>query len=209
MIVLTRADDRLIHGLVAVAWTSHLAPETILVANDAAAADEFKKSSLKLAKPAGVKLFVKSVEKAAAALNNPINDNKKIFLVTQTVEDAKRVFDLLDDAHKFTRLNVGTAGVNKKPGEEYVAIIPQVYTTAEELAAWQARSGLPVRRFFNTSGRLYRERNVKALLDAGMVDADAFALLAEDGMLVKRPIVAGDDFVLVGFREAEWEAALL
>ena len=134
MIVLTRADDRLIHGLVAVAWTSHLAPETILVANDAAAADEFKKSSLKLAKPAGVKLFVKSV----AALNNPINDNKKIFLVTQTVEDAKRVFDLLDDAHKFTRLNVGTAGVNKKPGEEYVAIIPQVYTTAEELAAARA-----------------------------------------------------------------------
>ena len=81
--------------------------------------------------------------------------------------------------------------------------------TADELAAWQERSGLPVRRFFNTSGRLYRERNVKALLDAGLSDADAFALLAEDGMLVKRPIVVGEDFVLVGFREAEWEAALL
>lgn len=81
--------------------------------------------------------------------------------------------------------------------------------TADELAAWQARSGLPVRRFFNTSGRLYRERNVKALLDAGMSDDEAFALLAEDGMLVKRPIVVGEDFVLVGFREAEWEAALL
>ena len=63
--------------------------------------------------------------------------------------------------------------------------------SADELAAWQARSGLPVRRFFNTSGRLYRERNVKALLDAGMADADAFALLAEDGMMVKRPIVVG------------------
>ena len=81
--------------------------------------------------------------------------------------------------------------------------------TADELATWQARSGLPVRRFFNTSGRLYRERNVKAQLDAGMTDAEAFALLAEDGMLVKRPIVVGEDFVLVGFREAEWEAALL
>lgn len=138
MIVLTRADDRLIHGLVAVAWTSHLAPETILVANDAAAVDEFKKSTLKLAKPAGVKLFVKSVEKAAAALNNPVNDNKMIFVVTQTVEDAKRVFDLLDDAHKFKRLNIGTAGVNKKPGETYVPIIPQVYTTAEELRAARA-----------------------------------------------------------------------
>lgn len=80
--------------------------------------------------------------------------------------------------------------------------------TAEELAAWQARSGLPLRRFFNTSGMLYRERNVKALLDAGMADEEAFALLAENGMLVKRPIVVGEDFVLVGFKEAEWEQTL-
>lgn len=81
--------------------------------------------------------------------------------------------------------------------------------TAAELAAWQARSGLPVRRFFNTSGQLYRQRNVKALLDAGMSDAEAFDLLAENGMMVKRPIVVGEDFALVGFKEPEWEAALL
>ena len=54
--------------------------------------------------------------------------------------------------------------------------------TSDELAAWHAKSGLPLRRFFNTSGMLYRERNVKALLDAGMSDADAYALLAENGM---------------------------
>ena len=71
------------------------------------------------------------------------------------------------------------------------------------------RSGLPLRRFFNTSGMVYRERNVKALLDAGMGDEEAYALLAEDGMLVKRPLVVGEDFVLVGFEEAEWEQALL
>lgn len=80
--------------------------------------------------------------------------------------------------------------------------------TADELAAWHARSGLPLRRFFNTSGMLYRERNVKALLDAGMSDADAYALLAENGMLVKRPLVVGEDFVLAGFKEADWERAL-
>ena len=80
--------------------------------------------------------------------------------------------------------------------------------TAAELAAWHERSGLPLRRFFNTSGMLYRERNVKALLDAGMGDEEAYALLAEDGMLVKRPIVVGEDFVLVGFKEADWERAL-
>ena len=61
--------------------------------------------------------------------------------------------------------------------------------TSDELAAWHAKSGLPLRRFFNTGGMLYRERNVKALLDAGMSDADAYALLAENGMMVKRPLV--------------------
>lgn len=81
--------------------------------------------------------------------------------------------------------------------------------TAAELAAWHATSGLLLRRFFNTSGMLYRERNVKALLDAGMSDEDACALLAENGMMVKRPLVVGDGFVLVGFKEAEWEQALL
>lgn len=85
--------------------------------------------------------------------------------------------------------------------------------TAEELAAWRERSGLPLRRLFNTSGMKYRELGVKAKLDAGMADEDAYALLATDGMLVKRPIVVADggdgETVLVGFREKEWEAALL
>lgn len=80
---------------------------------------------------------------------------------------------------------------------------------AAEIADWQERSGLPVRRFFNTSGMKYRELGVKAKLDAGMSDEDARALLATDGMLVKRPIVVAGDTVLVGFREAAWEAALL
>ena len=80
--------------------------------------------------------------------------------------------------------------------------------TAEELAQWCATSGLPFRRFFNTSGRLYRELRLKARLDAGMTEDEAFALLATDGMLVKRPIVVGEGFVLVGFREAAWQEAL-
>ncbi len=80
---------------------------------------------------------------------------------------------------------------------------------ADELAAWQGRSGLPLRRFFNTSGMKYRELGIKAKLDAGMSDEEAFALLATDGMLVKRPLLIADDAVLVGFREAAWEEALL
>ena len=81
--------------------------------------------------------------------------------------------------------------------------------TADELRTWHERSGLPLKRFFNTSGMKYRELGVKAKLDAGMSEEDARALLATDGMLVKRPIVVAGDTVLVGFREAAWEAALL
>ena len=80
---------------------------------------------------------------------------------------------------------------------------------AAEIADWHERSGLPLKRFFNTSGMKYRELGVKAKLDAGMSEEDARALLATDGMLVKRPIVVAGDTVLVGFREAAWEAALL
>lgn len=81
--------------------------------------------------------------------------------------------------------------------------------TAEELATWRGISGLPARRFFNTSGKRYRELGVKARLDAGMSDEEVFTLLGTEGMLVKRPLVIGESFVLVGFRQAEWEQALL
>ncbi len=79
--------------------------------------------------------------------------------------------------------------------------------TAEELKDWQARSGLPLKRFFNTSGLLYKDLGLKDKL-SGMSDAEQIELLASDGMLVKRPILVGDGFVLVGFRESEWAAAL-
>lgn len=93
--------------------------------------------------------------------------------------------------------------------------------TVDELRTWWQASGLPLRRFFNTSGVLYRELNVKAQLDTGMSDDEALALLATNGMLVKRPLVvvfnhgendgetsSGIAYVLVGFKEAEWKAAL-
>lgn len=95
-------------------------------------------------------------------------------------------------------------------GIEYVdRHIVEENPAAEELAAWKERSGLPLRRFFNTSGIKYRELGIKAKLDAGMSEEDAFDLLATDGMLVKRPLVVGDDFVLVGFKEEQWAEALL
>ncbi len=73
----------------------------------------------------------------------------------------------------------------------------------EELTAWYKLSGLPLRKFFNTSGLLYKSMELKTKLPA-MTDEEILSLLATDGMLVKRPLLIGDDFVLVGFKEAEW-----
>jgi len=79
--------------------------------------------------------------------------------------------------------------------------------TAEELTVWHKRSGLQLKKFFNTSGLLYKELGLKDKLPK-MNDEEQIALLASDGMLVKRPILVGDSFILVGFRESEWAAAL-
>lgn len=80
--------------------------------------------------------------------------------------------------------------------------------TADELARWHKASGLPVRRFFNTSGKLYRSLGLKDRLPT-MTDEQCYELLATDGMLVKRPLLVGEGLVLVGFRQPEWEARLL
>lgn len=79
--------------------------------------------------------------------------------------------------------------------------------TAQELALWIEKSGLPIKRFFNTSGKIYRDQNLKDKLPT-MSDSEKIDLLATDGMLVKRPLLIGDDKVLVGFREKEYQEIL-
>ena len=79
--------------------------------------------------------------------------------------------------------------------------------TAQELQQWQSLSGLPLKKFFNTSGLLYRSMNLKDRLPQ-MSREEQLALLASDGMLVKRPILITENAVAVGFREGEWEKLL-
>ena len=79
--------------------------------------------------------------------------------------------------------------------------------TAEELCQWHAASGLPLKRFFNTSGLQYKALGLKDKLP-GMTEEKQLALLATDGMLVKRPILVGEGFVLPGFRPADWKERL-
>ena len=78
----------------------------------------------------------------------------------------------------------------------------------EELKLWYQRSGLPLKKFFNTSGLLYKSLNLKEKLPA-MTEEEQLRLLATDGMLVKRPLIVLEDAVLTGFREADWEKTLL
>lgn len=78
----------------------------------------------------------------------------------------------------------------------------------EELKAWVQKSGLPLKKFFNTSGLLYKSMNLKEKLPA-MTEEEQLALLASDGMLVKRPILVTENAVLTGFREEAWKEALL
>lgn len=80
--------------------------------------------------------------------------------------------------------------------------------TEEELRVWHKKSGLPLKKFFNTSGLLYKDLRLKDKLP-DMPEEEQIALLASDGMLVKRPLLVGDSFVLAGFKKEDWEKAVL
>lgn len=80
--------------------------------------------------------------------------------------------------------------------------------TAGELKAWFDKSGLPLKRFFNTSGLIYKSMNLKDKLP-DMSEEEQLVLLSTDGMLVKRPVLVGDNVVLTGFREKEWAEKLI
>ncbi len=93
-------------------------------------------------------------------------------------------------------------------GADYtVRPIKEENPSYEELLNWWKKSGLPLRRFFNTSGMLYRELGLKDRLDS-MSEEEQLRLLASDGMLVKRPLLVSEDAVIPGFKEAAWKAVL-
>lgn len=128
MIELVRADDRLVHGLVAVSWTNELQPSILLVANDEAANDSMMKMTMKMAKPAGVTLGIKTIDDAAKILNNPKYTQRKIFVVTENLKD---VVALTHKVKGIERVNVGTAGIHYQ-GSDVVNIVGGVKMTTEE-----------------------------------------------------------------------------
>lgn len=115
MIKLTRVDERLIHGQIAFAWTNTLGANCIFIVNDEVASDSLRKSSLKLAVPAGVKLVIKNVEDAKKNLAGSAIDKYKIFLIVDNIEDA---LELAKFSPKIRHVNLGN--IKKTDGKEQV-----------------------------------------------------------------------------------------
>ena len=97
--------------------------------------------------------------------------------------------------------------LDSKGADYTVRPIREEHPNEDELKSWWKQSGLPLRRFFNTSGMLYRELGLKDRLDT-MSEDEQLALLASDGMLVKRPLLVSDRAVIPGFKEKDWEAVI-
>lgn len=116
MVELLRVDQRLLHGQVAVTWVSEVQPDSILIANDEIMSDEISKMALKMVKPNGVKLAIRTIDGGAEILNNPLSKDLKIFVIVKTVQDALRLVEKVNDIHA---VNIG--GIKKKEGAKLVA----------------------------------------------------------------------------------------
>ena len=126
MILMTRVDHRLLHGQVAIAWTSHLDINCILIANDTVAKNDFRKSILRLAKPLDCKLVFNSIEDSANAINDGKTDSYRLFIIVGTVYDAYRLCEKCD---YIKEVNIGLS--QNKEGAK--AISRSVYLTTGEI----------------------------------------------------------------------------
>ncbi|WP_291258706.1 MULTISPECIES: PTS sugar transporter subunit IIB [unclassified Fusobacterium] len=104
MIVLTRVDHRLLHGQVAFSWTNNIGADCILIANDDVVNNELRKTTMKLAKPQGVKLVIKSIKDSIEALKSGVTDKYKLFIVVESVKDA---YLLANEVEEIKQINLG------------------------------------------------------------------------------------------------------
>lgn len=116
MIVLCRVDHRLLHGQVAFSWTNALGADAILIANDEVINDDMWKTTLRLAKPANVKLVIKNIYESIEAINSGVTDKYKLLVVVRTIEDA---YTLASNCSQIKSINLG--GTKKKEGYEQIS----------------------------------------------------------------------------------------
>lgn len=132
MIKLLRVDHRLLHGQVAFSWTTSLAADCILIANDAVLNDSLRKTTIKMAKPNGVKLVMKTIEDSITAINSGVTDKYKLLIVVESIEDA---YALTKGCQQIKSINLG--GTKAKEGTKNISkainVLPEEVTLLKEL----------------------------------------------------------------------------
>ncbi|EPH93734.1 MULTISPECIES: PTS sugar transporter subunit IIB [unclassified Enterococcus] len=139
MILLTRVDHRLLHGQVAFSWTQNLGADCILIANNDVPQNEIRKTTIKLAKPQGVKLVIKSIDDAIAALQSGVTDKYKLFIVVESIEDAYKMAEAYPE---IKHINLG--GIKAKEGTKSIGKAVNVLPEEEELLKKMAAKDIEV-----------------------------------------------------------------
>lgn len=132
MILLTRVDHRLLHGQVAFSWTQNLGADCILIANDDVPQNDVRKTTIKLAKPQGVKLVIKNIEDSIAALKSGVTDKYKLFIVVESVEDAYKLAEAYPEIKEINLGGIKATEDSKNIGKA-VNIVPEEETLLKEL----------------------------------------------------------------------------
>lgn len=139
MIILTRVDHRLLHGQVAFSWTQNLGADCILIANDDVPTNDIRKTAIKLAKPQGVKLVIKTIEDSIQALQSGVTDKYKLFIVVDSIEDAYR---LAEHYPEITKVNLG--GIKAKEGTKNIGKAVNILPAEEEILKKMIDKGIVV-----------------------------------------------------------------
>lgn len=139
MLKLLRVDHRMLHGQVAFSWTNNIDADCILIANDGVAGDELRKTTMKLAKPQGVKLVIKNVADSITALNSGVTDKYKLFIVVESVEDA---YKLTKNVSFIKSINLG--GVKSKEGTRNISKAINLLPEEEEMLKELDKAGIEI-----------------------------------------------------------------
>ena len=139
MLKLLRVDHRMLHGQVAFSWTNNIDADCILIANDGVAGDELRKTTMKLAKPQGVKLVIKNIADSITALNSGVTDKYKLFIVVESIEDA---YKLTKNVSFIKSINLG--GVKSKEGTRNISKAVNLLPEEEEKLKELDKAGIEI-----------------------------------------------------------------
>lgn len=139
MLKLLRVDHRMLHGQVAFSWTNNIDADCILIANDGVAGDELRKTTMKLAKPQGVKFVIKNIADSITALNSGVTDKYKLFIVVESVEDA---YKLTKNVSFIKSINLG--GVKSKEGTRNISKAVNLLPEEEEMLKELDKAGIEI-----------------------------------------------------------------